>query len=100
MRSKAAKSAKKMAEALAIQALSFIAMEPERLGRFLAASGIGPDQIRIAAREPLFLAGVLDHIASDEPLLLAFAADSGHDPREIVRARAALGGRGWEREVP
>lgn len=100
MRSKSAKSARKMAEALAIQALSFIAMEPERLGRFLAVSGIGPDQIRIAAREPLFLAGVLDHIASDEPLLLAFAADCGHDPREIARARSALGGREWEREVP
>ena len=30
------------AEALAVAALAFIAAEPERLGRFLAMSGIGP----------------------------------------------------------
>jgi len=80
------------AESLAIQALSFIAAEPERLGRFLAISGIGPDQIRAAAREPLFLAGVLDHIASDERLLVAFAAEIGVDPSVVARARTALGG--------
>src|SRR5262249_36350748 len=49
---------------LAVAALGFIAAEPERLGRFLALSGIGPDSIRAAAREPQFLAGVLDHITS------------------------------------
>ncbi len=90
---------REFAETLAIQALSFIAGEPERLGRFLAISGIGPEQIRAAAREPLFLAGVLDHIASDERLLVAFAAEIGIDPAEIAKARAALGG-GWEHENP
>jgi hypothetical protein len=86
------------AESLAIQALSFIAGEPERLGRFLAISGIGPEQIRVAAQEPLFLAGVLDHIASDERLLMAFAAETGIDPAAIGKARTALGG-GWEHEA-
>ena len=81
------------AESLAIQALSFIAGEPERLGRFLAISGIGPEQIRAAAQEPLFLAGVLDHIASDERLLMAFAVETGIDPAAIGKARTALGGR-------
>jgi len=42
------------AEHLAIAALGFIAGEPERLGRFLAITGIGPDSIRAAAREPQF----------------------------------------------
>ena len=79
------------AEVLAVQALSFIAADPERLGRFLAVSGIGPDQIRAAAREPHFLAGVLDHMAADERLLLAFAGQRGFDPGDIVRARQALG---------
>src|ERR1700757_1660107 len=72
MKSPAAQS-REAAEALAIQALSFIAEEPERLGAFLAASGIGPDAIREAADTPGFLAGVLDHMLSDESLLLAFA---------------------------
>ena len=37
------KTSRETAEALAIAALTFIAEEPERLGRFLALSGIGPE---------------------------------------------------------
>lgn len=88
------------AEHLAIQALSFIAGEPERLGRFLAISGIGPHQIRAASREPGFLAGVLDYLSSDERLLLDFAAESSFDPPSIEKARAVLGAGEWERDVP
>lgn len=87
------------AEALAVAALSFLAEEPERLGVFLALSGIGPERIREAAREADFLAGVLDHICSDERLLLDFAKHMDVKPPEIERARAALGGH-WERDVP
>jgi hypothetical protein len=89
-----------VAEALAIQALNYIAVDTERLGRFLALTGIGPAEIRAAAREPGFLAGVLDHIAGHEALLLDFAADAGIDPSEVGMARAALSGEGWEREAP
>ena len=88
------------AATLAIAALDFIAAEPERLGRFLAMTGIGPDTIRDAAREPQFLAGVLDHIAADERLLLGLAAEHGIDPAEVIRARDLLASRNWEREVP
>ena len=87
------------AEALAIAALSFLASEPEHLGHFLAATGIGPERIREAARDPHFLSGVLDHLASDEPLLLAFAQHAAIDPSEIERARAALGSL-WHRDLP
>ena len=87
---------------MAIQALTFIAADPDRLGRFLAATGIGPGDIRAAAREPLFLAGVLDHIAGDEKLLLAFAGDTGirsgaRSSRARERARRQAPG---ERDVP
>jgi len=78
---------------LAIQALAFIAEEPERLGRFLEATGIPVERIRDAARERGFLAGVLEHMLSDESLLLAFADAAGIDPAEIARARSSLGGR-------
>ncbi len=88
------------AETLAIQALAFIAEEPERLGAFLAASGIGPDAIRDAARAPGFLAGVIGHMLGDESLLLAFADSAGLDPASIARARRALGGGQWERDIP
>jgi hypothetical protein len=87
------------AEALAIQALTFIAGDGERLGRFLAITGIGPAEIREVARDQGFLAGVLDHLASDDRLLLAFSSETGCDPADIGKALAALGGH-WEREIP
>ena len=85
------------AEGLAIQALTYIAGDAEQLGRFLAVTGIGPTEIRAAAREPAFLAGVLDYLSSDEPLLTAFAAKAQIDPASIETARAALGSA-WERD--
>jgi hypothetical protein len=87
------------AEAVAIAALSYLAGEPEKLGRFLAATGIGPERIREAARDPGFLAGVLDHFSGDEPLLIAFAREHDLDPVAIERARAALAGI-TERDLP
>jgi len=87
------------AETLAVAALAYLASEPEHLGGFLAATGIGPDQIRTAARDRSFLSGVLDYFSSDEALLVAFAKSHDIDPAEIERARAALGGV-WERDVP
>jgi hypothetical protein len=87
------------AEALAISALTYLAVEPEALGGFLAATGIGPDRIRSAANDPEFLSGVLDHFLSDEALLVAFAKHEDINPAEIQRARAAFGGV-WERDVP
>ena len=78
------------AEHLAIRALSFLATQPEALGRFLALAGIGPAMLRQAAADPAFLVGVLDYFLSDEPALVAFAADAGIRPTEIAIARRAL----------
>jgi hypothetical protein len=94
------KISREAAETVAIQALNFIAEEPERLGRFLAMSGIGPESLRAAAGEPGFLAGVLDHVLGDERMLLAFAERVELDPAHVGVARELLGGPGWEREVP
>jgi hypothetical protein len=88
------------AEKVAIEALSFLAADPARLGRFLAATGIGPGEIRAAAREPRFLAGVLDHIADDESAMLAFAQETGFAPELVARARAILSGPPVERDIP
>jgi hypothetical protein len=87
------KGRKQAATDLAIAALTFLAGETERLERFLALTGLGPPSLRAAAREPSFLLGVLDHVASDETLLLAFAHESGIDPEEVGRARDALADR-------
>ena len=87
------------AQALAVEALAFLAAEPERLGRFLALTGMGPGDLRTAAREPDFLDGVLEYVTSDEPLLLAFAEHVQIKPTAVERARAELGGT-WERDTP
>lgn len=87
------------AEGLAIQAFTFIAGDGERLGRFLAQTGIGPARIRAAAQEPGFLAGVLAYMAGDQRLLAQFAGDTGIDPADIGKALAALG-QHWERDIP
>ena len=88
------------AEKLAIQALTFIAGDGERLGRFLAVTGIGPAEIRSAARQSGFLAGVLEYLAADERLAAAFALDACCEPADIGKAHTALGGTPWEREIP
>jgi hypothetical protein len=88
------------AENLAIQALTYLAAEPEKLDAFLASAGIDAGAIRAAAREPGFLAGVLDHLAANERLLIGFAEEVGCDPSLVMRARATLSGEPWERDVP
>ena len=63
---------KQTSEEIAVAALTFVAGDPALLNRFLAISGINPGQIRAAASEPGFLAGVLQFIAAHEPTLLGF----------------------------
>jgi hypothetical protein len=81
---------KAAAESIAIEVLSFLAGSPARLDRFLTLSGLGRDYVRAAAREPGFLAAILDHLASDESLLLACAANIGRAPATIAKARDIL----------
>jgi uncharacterized protein DUF3572 len=89
-----------VAEIVAVQALSFIAAEPERLGLFLAESGIGPQTLRSAAADPRFLASVLDFVMRDDATVKAFAETSKLHPTNIAAARQVLGDPEWERDVP
>ena len=78
---------------VAIQALAFMTQHPERASRFFAGSGFSPADLRGAAADPHFLVGVLDLLMSDEPLLLAFAAEAGHTPESVVAAHDRLSRR-------
>lgn len=89
-RPKIQRLSRETAEFVAIDVLTFIAGDPGRLDRFMTLSGLTPDGLRRAAAEPGFLAGVLDHLAADETLLLAFAANAGQDPALIAAARDCL----------
>jgi hypothetical protein len=95
---KPAHNPREVAEIVAVQALSFIAGDPERLGLFLAESGIGPETLRTAAADPQFLASVLDFVMRDDATVKAFASQL--HPTNIAAARQALGDPDWERDVP
>ena len=86
---------REVAEIVAIQALSFLASEPERLGQFLSESGIGPQTLRTSAADPKFLAGVLDFILRDDATVEAFAGVSQLTPETVANARETLDPR-WE----
>ncbi len=91
---------REVAEIVAVQALSFIAGDPTRLGAFLAESGIGPQSLRAAASDPQFLVSVLDFVLRDDATVKAFAKTSELHPTNIAAAREVLGDPHWERDVP
>jgi hypothetical protein len=91
---------REVAEIVAVQALSFIASDPERLGLFLAESGIGPETLRTAAADPRFLSSVLDFVMRDDATVKAFASVSQLHPTNIAAAHQALNDPKWERDVP
>jgi hypothetical protein len=88
------------AEIVAIQALNFIAGDSDRLGLFLAETGIGPQNLRDAAADPRFLASVLDFVLRDDATVTAFAKASELHPTNVAAAREVLGDPRWERDVP
>jgi hypothetical protein len=78
------------AQDIAVKALTQLVSDPERLARFLALTGLGPETIRAAAGSPGFLGAVLDHVAQDEELLVAVAAETETRPETIIEARHLL----------
>ena len=92
MRSSRDDRAKDWAQSLAIEALGFLAGDIERLEPFMSLTGVDPGNLREVAAQPSFLVAVLDHLAGDESLLLAFAANAGRDPADVEKARQTLAG--------
>jgi hypothetical protein len=80
------------AETIALAALGFLAEDVQRLGRFLALTGIGPAELKAEAGSARVLAAVLDHLMKDESLLLVFAASSAIAPELIAAAHRQLDG--------
>lgn len=82
------------AENTAIQALGFLAGDHELMTRFLRLTGIEPENIRLAAREPAFLAGVLTFLMQDERLLTRFASENDLRVEAVAKAHRTLAGTG------
>lgn len=80
------------AEILALDALGFLAAEPQRLARYLSLTGLSAADLMARAAEPSLLGAVLDHLLADETLLCQFAADAALDPSAVRNARRRLPG--------
>ena len=80
------------AEILGLQALGWLASDPDGLDRFLLAAGADSAVLRQAAEDPAMLGAVLEFLLANEDLLLRFCEDSSTPPDEIHRARHLLEG--------
>ncbi|MBI1384413.1 MAG: DUF3572 family protein [Rhizobiales bacterium] len=74
------------AELLALAAIAFLAGDDRHLAGFLSATGLAPGELRQAASEPGFKAGVLEYLLTDESLLLAFAGSHQFAPERVAIA--------------
>ena len=81
------------AEALALQGLTFLASDPERMLLFLKLTGLEPGEVRAQAGTADLSLAVLEHLAADESLLLVFSASHGVAPESVSRAISLLEGR-------
>ena len=80
------------AETLALQAITFLAGDDERISRFMAVSGMDRDGLIQATADKTVLAGIMDYILSDDSLLIEFAEGAGISPEEAMLARSHLPG--------
>ncbi|MEN0000191.1 MAG: DUF3572 domain-containing protein [Pseudomonadota bacterium] len=79
-------------QVIAISALSWIAADGEQISRFIALTGIEPDQMRAAASQPGFLAGVLGFLLEHEPTLMRFCEENDLSPTSVQAAYRQLSG--------
>ena len=94
MKKSASRLAPDEAEAIALRALAFLAEDPARLNRFLALTGMGPQELRAGAGRSETLSAVLDYVLHDESLLLEFTANNSIAPTLIAPAQAILAREG------
>jgi len=78
------------AAGLAIEALSFISTDRILFNRFLRLTGLELENLRQAAGEPAFLAGILDFVLSDEKIVMDLAAHLEVPAVRIAAARRVL----------
>ena len=78
------------AQALALVALATAVSDERRGRRFLDLTGIGTDELRARADDPVLLAALIRFLEAHEPDLVAVAEDMGVDPQALVAARREL----------
>ena len=71
--------------ALAEACLGYLAENPDELLAFMQHVGLDPASLRSAVGTPAFERGLIDHVASNEPILLALCANTGMAPEQFMR---------------
>jgi hypothetical protein len=78
------------AQTLALSALGWIVVDEDRASRFLALTGLTPDELRASLSYPSTLNAVLEFLCGHEPDLIAAAEAIGCTPQDLVAARERL----------
>jgi hypothetical protein len=86
------KTSNAFAETLPLDLITFLAQDEERFERFLALSGLGPQDFRAHLAEPSFQAMVLDQVLQDQSLVLEFTTAHGLKPEAVLATRRKLPG--------
>jgi hypothetical protein len=79
-------------EALALAALGWVLSDDDHAERFLALTGVSPEELRARIGEQMVLIAALDFLMSYEPDLIAAATALGVEPQVLANAHAQLTG--------
>lgn len=78
------------AEILALEALAWLASQPDGIARFLTVSGLEAADLRRAAGDRDLLGALLDFLLINEPLLLGFCQSASISAPVVHQARFRL----------
>ena len=78
--------------AVALAALAATLGDERRARRFLDLTGIGTDELRLRASDPVLLAALITFLEAHEPDLLAVSERIGVEPAKLTAARQQLEG--------
>ena len=84
---------KDRAETIALQALGFLAVEPEVLERFLHTSGLQLDELRSQASNPDVLRAIMEFILADDARVSGLCQELNLEPKDLHAANHVLGNR-------
>jgi hypothetical protein len=77
-----------------LKLLVFLSSDEDRLSRFLALSGIVPQELRERHADPVFQGFLLDYLFQDDPVTQGFCAEIQMSPEALMRLRRKLPGGG------
>ena len=76
--------------ALALAALAATLADERRAQRFLDLTGIGTDELRARAGDPVLLAALIAFLEAHEPDLISVSEEIGIKAEQLTAARRAL----------